>query len=333
MVGDESIVDELQRMRLDAGDVSYGEIAARIARQREARGMTAAASRIARSTVYDAFRPGRTRLNPALVAEIVRALGADEAEVERWRQRCLRARRAAVPASAPVQAMPLLELPAAPAPAPSLTTRIGLAALIVVLCVAVNLVGGRAILLLGLPLYLDMIGTAVAAIALGPWYGVAVAVGTHAAGAVIEQSFAGMPYALVNIAGALIWAYGVRRWQLGRSPLRFLALNMIVAVGCTAVSVPMTLIFHHGLTTHPASESMIERLLTVGGGLGLALFSSNIVTSVLDKLITGFIALAAAPALIAWLDRRMPVGRSRPVLFRRPARDVPPERLRHPARV
>ncbi|MEV7692849.1 helix-turn-helix transcriptional regulator [Microbacterium sp. NPDC089189] len=329
MVGDESIVGDLQRLRLDAGDVSYGEIAARIARDREARGATAAASRIARSTVYDAFRPGRTRLNPALVAEIVRALGADEAETERWRQRCLRARTVAAPASE--QPVPLI-LPA-PAPSLPLTARMGLAALIVLLCVAVNLVGGRTILLLGLPLYLDMIGTAVAAIALGPWFGVAVAVGTHAAGALIEQSFVGMPYALVNVVGALIWAYGVRRWGLGRSPVRFLALNMIVAVSCTAVSVPMTLIFHHGLTTHPASESMIERLLTVGGGLGVALFSSNIVTSVLDKLITGFIALAAAPALVAWLDRRAPLGRSRPVLFRRPPREVPRDAPPHPAHV
>jgi energy-coupling factor transport system substrate-specific component len=185
------------------------------------------------------------------------------------------------------------------------------------LCVAVNMVGGRTILLFTLPLYLDMIGTAIAAIALGPWYGVAVAIGTHAVGAVFDQSLVGVPYTLVNITGAFVWAYGVRRWGLGRSPLRFFALNMIVAVSCTAVSVPMTLIFHHGLTTHVANEAMAHKLMVLGGTLAVSLFSSNILTSILDKLITGFIALAVAPLLLEWLDGWRRTGRARPVLFMR----------------
>lgn len=42
---------------------------------RAAAGTTAAAARIARSTVLDAFRLGRRRINPDLVAEIVVTLG------------------------------------------------------------------------------------------------------------------------------------------------------------------------------------------------------------------------------------------------------------------
>ncbi|MFA5606074.1 MAG: hypothetical protein WDA07_02615 [Leucobacter sp.] len=89
----DGIARDLQQLRLDAGDVSYAEVAARIASNRAAAGATAAAARIARSTVFDAFRLGRRRINPDLVAEIVIALCEDADAADYWRGRCVDARR------------------------------------------------------------------------------------------------------------------------------------------------------------------------------------------------------------------------------------------------
>ncbi len=80
----DQIAGDLQARRAAAGSPSYAEIALRIARIRELRGGAEAHSRPARTTVYDAFREGRRRMDTALVLDIVRALGASEAEVDEW---------------------------------------------------------------------------------------------------------------------------------------------------------------------------------------------------------------------------------------------------------
>ena len=75
--------------------------------------------------------------------------------------------------------------------------------------VALNIVGGIIASALRLPVYLDMIGTAVAAIVLGPWWGALVGLLTNSGSALISGPTS-LPFALVNIVGALIWGYGVR---------------------------------------------------------------------------------------------------------------------------
>src|SRR5690606_11926274 len=82
------LVSELHTLRASAGNISYAEITQRISADRVAAGLSPAAAQIARSTVYDAFRLGRKRVNTELVIEIVRALGVGEAEVNAWRARC-----------------------------------------------------------------------------------------------------------------------------------------------------------------------------------------------------------------------------------------------------
>ncbi|WP_143556806.1 hypothetical protein [Serinibacter salmoneus] len=76
----DAIAAELRGMRLAAGDPSFGEITARIARLRGERGSSAWGARPGRVTVYDAFRDGRRRVDPELVADITLALGFPERE-------------------------------------------------------------------------------------------------------------------------------------------------------------------------------------------------------------------------------------------------------------
>ena len=40
------------------------------------------------------------------------------------------------------------------------------------------------------------------------------------------------------LVGALVWGYGVHRFGFGRTPLRFLLLNIAAAVACTLTSAP-----------------------------------------------------------------------------------------------
>jgi len=284
----DTLVAGLQALRIDAGGVTYDEIAARITRARLAEGATTAVARVARSTVYDSFRPGRRRINADLVAEIVIALGGDEAAAHEWRQRCLRAR---------------LSQPSAPLPLPlpldeaTLPTGRALVAIVMLASLGLNLFGNATSARMGAPLFLDMIGTAIVSITFGPWYGVVVGVSTNVL-ASLSNSPQALPFALVNIVGALIWGYGVRSWRLGRTPLRFFALNLIVACACTLTAAPIIALGFHGLTVNDAAASIFSMLQGYGASLWEAVLASNITVSVADKLVAGAIALIVATLLM-----------------------------------
>jgi energy-coupling factor transport system substrate-specific component len=140
-----------------------------------------------------------------------------------------------------------------------------------------------------------MIGTAISAIVLGPWWGALVGVLTNTGSALISGPVS-LPFAIVNVVGALLWGYGVRSWGLGKTIPRFFILNVIVAVACTIVAAPIIVLVFGGATGNGA-DARTGTFLAVGQNLVGSVFSSNILTSLADKIIGGFVALAIIEAL------------------------------------
>lgn len=342
----------LRELRSAVGAPSFAQIAQRITDRRIAGGTPESAARVARTTVYDAFRMGRTRLDSALVGEIAAALEEDEHLGALWARRARRARprreggppteesaetttpestAAALTAAEP--AAPPAPGPSAPGPGPEPApgseaepdqrpvagagTDPAPASVtpsprrspeptvpyaprrwvlpIMLVCLAVNLLGYALVGRLPLPLYLDMVGTAMAALMLGPWRAVVVAVLTHSLGMVVgpDTSLALMP---VNIVGALAWGFGAHRWGMTRTPARFLVLSLGTAVVCTVVAVPLLEIFFDARTGH-TTDGLIDEFQAQGLAPVSAELIGNLSTSVADKLVSGVIALAAASLL------------------------------------
>lgn len=256
----DQLARDLQDLRGRAGDPSYAEIVTRIAQQRRASGAPDS-SRPGRTTVYDSFRTGRSRVDRGLVLEIVRALDADEAEVAAWDQRC---RDAVRPPAPPTPAT---------TPTQELVPTVGVrsVALTLVLSLVANLLGRGLVDLLQLPLYLDMVGTVIAAVLLGPWWGAAVGASTNVLGTAISGP-ASLAFIPVNVVGALVWGYGVRHgW--GRSAARFLALSTAAGAACTLVAAPIVLFVYGGYTTTHAEDTLTRTVVELVGHLGLAVFA------------------------------------------------------------
>lgn len=273
----------LHHRRLAAGAPSYTELAHRITENRVARGLTPAAARVARSSIYDVFRLGRTRVNLDLVDEIVRALGADESEVAQWRRRALTVLKHRVSGEAAERST------SAPPPDPTGLVRL----MTVVLCIAavgVSLMLNFTVGVFEVPLYLDMVGTAFISFTLGPWAGATVGVSTTLMGNLMDGDFSGWWFSLVQVTGAIIWGYGLRGW-FGRAPWRFFALNVVVAAACSFVAVPIILFAFGGAGLLPGGDSLAQVAMQLGTGLIGAVFSVNMVTSIIDKLLSGFLAL------------------------------------------
>ena len=302
------LTTRLQQLRVEAGEPSYGEIARRVARLRSEAGRSEHEARVARTTVYDAFRTGRARVNLELVREIAAVLGGDDQDVDTWVAECRRqpAPVAPSPPEAPSEAPPETpsespaESPAAVWSPPSLR----LVLVLVALCVVVNVVGRFLVDQLTLPIHLDMVGTAIAAIALGPWFGAGVGLTSNLAGAAVS-GFSSIPFALVNVAGALTWGYGVRRFAMGRSLPRFLGLNVLVAFVCSALAVPL-LLWYFDTVVH-SQNFLTVTFLELTGVREAAIALANLVVSLGDKIISGFLALVACSMLPLVLRRRTPL--------------------------
>jgi energy-coupling factor transport system substrate-specific component len=160
---------------------------------------------------------------------------------------------------------------------------------------ALNIVGSTINTALKLPTFLDMIGTCVAAIVLGPWWGALVGVITNVGGSFFNGPI-GIPFALANVAGALVWGYGVRSWGLGRNQVTYFILNILVALAVTAAAAPIVIFVFGGATGH-SSDALTAAFAQAGQSLITSVLASNIIVSLADKIIAGYVGLAIIYAL------------------------------------
>jgi energy-coupling factor transport system substrate-specific component len=151
-----------------------------------------------------------------------------------------------------------------------------------------------------LPIYLDTIGTFLAAALLGPWWGALAGVLTNVVGAV-PNGISNMLFAPVNIAAALVWGYGIRSFGLGRNAILFFLLAAVVGVVTGLLATPIVLFLFGGATGHP-SDLITAALASFG--LERAALASNIVSSMPDKVISAYVGLAITAALPAAVAAR-----------------------------
>ena len=157
-----------------------------------------------------------------------------------------------------------------------------------------NVIGGTVAGALKLPIFLDMIGTAVVAMTICPWWGALVGVITNVTMGFLTGPVS-IPFAACNVVGALIWGYGTK-WGWANDKLRFFGLSVASAVGVSLMAAPIVIFVFGGATGH-ASDVLTAGLLAAGGDMWTAVFSSNIIVSSADKILSSFLALAIIGAL------------------------------------
>jgi energy-coupling factor transport system substrate-specific component len=86
-------------------------------------------------------------------------------------------------------------------------------------------------------------------------------------------------------------------------------LNLLAALGVTLTAVPIYVFIFGGATGH-FSDMMTAAFLAMGQNLIVSVFSSNILVSIADKVISGFVALAIIEALPANLKQHVRVPTS-----------------------
>ncbi|MFW5713154.1 MAG: ECF transporter S component [Brevefilum sp.] len=159
---------------------------------------------------------------------------------------------------------------------------------------ALNIVGGYINTVLRLPIFLDMIGTMVTAVILGPWWGALVGAITNIVNSFISGPIS-LPFAVVNVVGGLVWGYA-NIWGWMKKTWSFFLVNILVATVSSIFAVPIYVFVFGGATGHFA-DVMTAAFLAMGQNLIVSVFSSNILVSLADKIISGFVGLAIIEAL------------------------------------
>jgi energy-coupling factor transport system substrate-specific component len=121
-------------------------------------------------------------------------------------------------------------------------------------CIGLN-VSGRAIAVgLKLPLFLDSIGTVLAAVLAGPWVGASVGLVTNLISSNTIDPIAA-PYAVVSVSVGLAAGFGrYLNWQ--NRPSDWLALWPVCFLVASVVSTPLNLTFNGGRTGVPLGDAV-----------------------------------------------------------------------------
>ncbi|ATO42615.1 ECF transporter S component [Loigolactobacillus coryniformis] len=150
------------------------------------------------------------------------------------------------------------------------------------LCVALNLVGGNLALLLRLPVYLDTLGTILAAACLGPWAGMLVGLtGSLVTGLTTDLfSLYYLPVQLiVGLTAGLVYRY---RPQAQAKNVWWRALA--ISLPGTLVSTLITVLLFNGITSS-GSSLLVQLLAGLGLGKTAAVFIVQVGTDYLDRVI------------------------------------------------
>ena len=289
----DAVIRDLRALRESKG-ASYRAIAASIFAQRSAAGVIPAAAKIAHTTVSDVFRLSRSRVSPGLVEEIALALGESSESASQWSARCVAAmasqpaRRKSDEGSRNHEGLPALpDVTSGSRNSSALTI-----AVLVLGGVLLNATGKFFNPLLGDILFLDMIGTAVVALLVGPWWA-ALSGLLFMLIELLKGNVGDALFATTMITSGLIWGFGAKRWGMGDTLPRFLGLSVLVAVTTSLIAVPITVLYYGG-----EAGRGVDGLITSATAMGMSLWvivgGSNLAVSLLDKVLTGAAAFYIA---------------------------------------
>lgn len=175
----------------------------------------------------------------------------------------------------------------------SITTKRGLkydftliAILLIPIGVAINFVGAQIVLLLKLPVFLDTIGTALAAMIGGPWIGMLTGALTNIVKGITNPvSFTFIP---VQVAIGLVVGILSKNGMFNKI-WKIIISAILIALAATLVATPIQVIVFGGATGN-SSDILVATLLTSGQEIWASVFSTKILIETFDKILCLLVA-------------------------------------------
>ncbi len=173
-------------------------------------------------------------------------------------------------------------------------------------CVALNVVLGRIVSELALPIFLDTVGTVTATALAGPIAGIITGLTSQGLAALTSGQMMWLAFAPIQILIALVAAAGARRGGFGGAATALLWGALCGTVGGLVSAVISYFAFGGATTPGITALNAVFRYLQFG--LSTAVTMSSIIADVLDKALTFAFAGAVLRALPTRLASRFPLA-------------------------
>lgn len=172
------------------------------------------------------------------------------------------------------------------------------ALVLIPICAGINLVGGAIAAGLKLPVFLDMIGTVVAAALAGPWVAATVGLITNIFLALVSNPVY-LPYATVSILVALVTGYMIRAGFF--KSIWGVVLTCLAATAVSVVSASTVTVFVFGGATGATGSSAVTAGLIATMG---SIWKGVITSALIENLIDRAIAFAVAYVILKRIPKR-----------------------------
>lgn len=161
------------------------------------------------------------------------------------------------------------------------------------ICVAMNIVLGIITSALGIPLYLDTLGTVLSAAIIGPVPGIIVgALSNIITG--LMYSVSDIPFCLVNMAVGLIVGLVAKKFNF--TIISAVITGLVLSFVCPAIGTPIGIYVYGGLNGS-ASDVLVMSLVQAGQDIFQASFLRNVASNLIDKVGTCIVGWALIKAI------------------------------------
>lgn len=165
-------------------------------------------------------------------------------------------------------------------------------AIMIPLGVAINYVGGQLATSLGLPIYLDSIGTAIVAAIMGPWIGAASGILFNVISSLIGGNIMGALFGICNLGTGLIVGYMAKFGKFKKIWPDVVIAIILVALWNAATGTPIAMAVYGGIDGNVGTNVMIAAMQNMGRDLFSSAFLARIPVNLLDKGIACVVAWA-----------------------------------------
>ncbi len=163
-----------------------------------------------------------------------------------------------------------------------------IAIVMIPICIGINQVGRLASTSLGLPLFLDTIGTIFTAMLCGPWVAATAGFLTNVVTALIYGRPTSVAFGMVQlmigfVAGLFIYKGWVKKWY------QVLIFGVTIAFVSAIMSATISSALTAGLSG-TGVDIVIAFFLKAGAGFWTSIISARIIVEMIDKNVSGFVA-------------------------------------------
>lgn len=162
-------------------------------------------------------------------------------------------------------------------------------AIMIPLGVAINFVGGQIATSLGLPIYLDSIGTIIVAAIMGPWIGATSGILFNIISSLVRGNIMASLFGLCNLGSGVIVGY-MARYGKYKKGWHIVVATVLVSLWNAIVAAPIAMVVYGGIDGNVGTNLMIVGLQALGNDLMGAAFLARIPANLVDKGIACVIA-------------------------------------------